>query len=87
MGLLQSIWPAETREGPWEQIYRPWDFPGHLKIIQRSGKCSHSVSLFLVTKEEQDNIGSRQQGNSYFRPAMLGLGGAGNVRDGTHRGS
>ena len=72
---------AGTGEGLWEQIYRPWDFLGHLKRTQRSGKLSHSLSLFLLTNEEQDNIGSSQQGNSYFRPATLGLGGSGRARD------
>lgn len=89
MGCVQSMWPGATGEGAWEQIYRPWDFLGHLRRIQRSGKFSHSLSLFLVTNEEQDNIGSSRQGSSYFRPAMLGLGGAGSVRGGvwlcTHR--
>lgn len=82
MGRLQSEWPGGT-EGRWEQIYRPWDFLGHLKGTQRSGKLSHSLSLFLVTEEEQDNVGSRQQGSGYFRAATLGLGGAGSVRDAT----
>lgn len=82
MGRLQSLWPGGT-EGCWEQIYRPWDFLGHLKGTQRSGKISHSPSLFLVTEEEQDNVGSRPQGSGHFRAAMLGLGGAGSVRDAT----
>lgn len=77
MDPLQSLWPGGTGEGRWEQIYRPWDFLGHLKRTQRSGKLSHSLSLFLVTNEEHDNVGSRQQGSSYFRPATPGLGGAG----------
>lgn len=42
----------------------------------------HPLSLFSVTNEEQDNIGSSQQGSSYFRPATLGLGGAGIRQDG-----
>lgn len=82
VGRLQSIWPGGT-EGRWEQIYRPWDFLGHLKGTQRSGKLSHSLSLFLVTEEEQDNVGFRQQGSGYFRAATLGLGGARSVRDAT----
>ena len=42
----------------------------------------HSLPLFSVTIEEQDNIGSSRQGSSYFRPAAPGLGGAGSRRDG-----
>lgn len=58
MGLLQSIQPGGTGEGPWEQTYRPRDFLGHLERTQKSGQLSHSLFLFLVTNEEQDNIGS-----------------------------
>lgn len=63
-------------------MYRPWDFLGHLERTQRSGKLSHSLLLFLVTNEEQDNTGCSQHGNGYFRPATPGLGGAGPARGG-----
>lgn len=45
-------------EDPENRYTLPWDFLDHLKPVQRPGKFIHSLSLFLLTNEERDNIAS-----------------------------
>lgn len=78
MGVGPSQSTLGSGEGPENRYTLPWDFLEHLKPVQRPGKFTHSLSLLLLTHEEQDNIGSGWQGNSSFRSVVvLGLGGAG----------
>lgn len=102
--LERSQWPEVQRNrcGPFAKHIAWWDrrrvsgtdikavgLPRPLEKNTQLRQTPQSMSLFSVTNQEQDNVGSSQQGSSYLRPATLGLGGAGSgwdsPRSHTHR--
>lgn len=94
--LERSQWPEVQRNrcGPFAKHIAWWDrrrvsrtdikavgLPRPLEKNTQLRQTPLSLSLFSVTNQEQDNVGSSQQGSSYLRPATLGLGGAGSGWD------
>lgn len=74
VGRLHSIWPGGRRAlgtaTPTVGLPRP---------LEQNTEIRPTLPFsfpFLVTQEEQDNVGSRPRGSSHFRPAAPGLGGA-----------